>query len=119
MKKQFLSFLLLLSIVVSASAQKAQTQKTDASEKNLRSHVEYLASQKLEGRRTGETGATFAAGYIANTFANYKLKAGFSSIASGRTNANFMQTFPFVTGVEMTETGNTLNLEVMRSDGKS
>jgi hypothetical protein len=75
MKKQFLGFLLLLSFVVSASAQKAQPQKSDASEKNLRSHVEYLASAKLEGRRTGETGATYAAGYVANMFANYKLKA--------------------------------------------
>ncbi len=86
MKKQFLSFLILLSFAFSASAQKAQTQKTDAAEKNLRSHVEYLASEKLEGRRTGETGATFAAGYIANMFAGYKLKTGFSSTANGKTN---------------------------------
>jgi len=118
MKKQVLSFLLLLSFVFSVSAQKAQTQKTDASERNLRTHVEYLASKKLEGRRTGETGATFAAGYIANLFANYKLKAGFSSVANGKTNANFMQTFPFVTGVEMAETGNTFSLEVTKADGQ-
>ena len=118
MKKQFLSFLLLLSFVFSVSAQKAQTQKTDASERNLRTQVEYLASKKLEGRRTGETGATFAAGYIANLFANYKLKAGFSSVANGKTNANFMQTFPFVTGVEMAETGNTFSLEVTKADGQ-
>ncbi len=60
MKKQILNFVLLLSFVFSAAAQKAQTQKFDAAEKNLRTHVEYLASKKLEGRRTGETGATFA-----------------------------------------------------------
>ncbi len=119
MKKQVLSFLLLLSFVFSASAQKAQTQKSDTTEKNLRTHVEYLASQKLEGRRTGETGATFAAGYIANMFANYKLKAGFNSAAKGKTNANFMQTFPFVTGVEMAETGNTFNLDVTKADGQN
>jgi len=118
MKKQVLSFLLLLSFVFSVSAQKAQTQKTDASERNLRTQVEYLASKKLEGRRTGETGATFAAGYIANLFANYKLKAGFSSVTGGKTNANFMQTFPFVTGVEMAETGNTFSLEVTKADGQ-
>jgi len=118
MKKQFLSFLVLLSFLFSASAQKAQTQKSDGSEKNLRTHVEYLASQKLEGRRTGETGATFAAGYIANMFANYKLKTGFNSIANGKTNANFMQTFPFVTGVEMAETGNTFNLDLTKADGQ-
>jgi len=118
MKKQVLSFILLLSFVIGASAQKAQTQKTDAAEKNLRTHVEYLASKKLEGRRTGETGATFAAGYIANMFANYKLKAGFNSVAKGKTNANFMQTFPFLTGVEMAETGNTFSLDVTKADGQ-
>lgn len=118
MKKQFLSFLLLLSFVVSASAQKAQTQKADAAEKNLRTHVEYLASEKLEGRRTGETGATFAAGYVANTFASYKLKAGFSSMANGKMNANYMQTFPFVTGVEMADRGNTFSLDVTKADGQ-
>ncbi|MDQ3748427.1 MAG: M20/M25/M40 family metallo-hydrolase [Acidobacteriota bacterium] len=118
MKKQIFSFLLLLSFVFGVSAQKAQTQKADAAEKNLRTHVEYLASKKLEGRRTGETGATFAAGYIANMFANYKLKAGFSSVANGKTNANFMQTFPFVTGVEMAETGNAFGLEVTKADGQ-
>jgi aminopeptidase YwaD len=110
MKKQLISFLLLLSFVISATAQKAQTQRSDAAEKNLRTHVEYLASEKLEGRRTGETGATYAAGYIANMFAKYKLKAGSSPMAKGKTNTNFLQTFPFVTGVEMSA-GNTFNLD--------
>jgi hypothetical protein len=118
MKKQFLSFLILLSFVVSASAQKAQTQKSDASKKNLRFHVEYLASAKLEGRRTGETGATYAAGYIANTFANYKLKAGSSPMASGKTKTNFMQTFPFITGVEM-GAGNSFSLDVASGGQKT
>jgi len=117
MKKQFLSFLLLLSFAFSISAQKAQTQKSDASEKNLRSHVEYLASEKLEGRRTGETGATYAAGYIANMFANYKLRAGSSQMAKGKTNTNFLQIFPFVTGVEM-GAGNTFTLDVSQAGGQ-
>jgi hypothetical protein len=115
MKKQFLSFLILLSFVVSASAQKPY--KPTETEKNLRSHIEYLASAKLEGRRTGETGATYAAGYVANMFANYKLKAGSSPMASGKTKANFMQTFPFVTGVEM-GAGNTFSLNISNTDGQ-
>ena len=71
MKKHLFSFLFLLSLVFSVSAQKP----SDA-EKNLRTHVSYLASDQMEGRRTGERGATNAAGYVANMFANYKLKTG-------------------------------------------
>jgi len=119
MKKQFLSFLLLLSFVFSISAQKAQTQSSDASDKNLRSHVEYLASDRLEGRRTGETGATYAAGYIANMFAKYKLKAGFSvTAANGKTKTNHLQTFPFVTSVKMADEGNKFSLDVSKSGGQ-
>lgn len=117
MKKQFLSFLLLLSFVFSISAQKAQL--SNASEKNLRTHVEYLASDQLEGRRTGETGATYAAGYVANLFANYKLKAGFSQSANGKTNQNYLQTFPLVTSVEMAEKGNALGVDVSNNDGQT
>ncbi len=118
MKKQFLSFLILLSFVVSVSAQTAQTQKSDASEKNLRSHVQYLASDKLEGRRTGETGATYAAGYVANMFSNFKLKAIASQTTNGKAKTNYLQTFPFITGVEMAKEGNSFSLEVSKADGQ-
>lgn len=92
MKKQFYSFLVLLSFFVSISAQKAQPARVDALETNLRKHVTYLASDKLEGRRTGETGATYAAGYIANQFAKLKLKPG-AKAANGK--PNYMQPFSY------------------------
>ncbi|MGB7203154.1 MAG: M20/M25/M40 family metallo-hydrolase [Pyrinomonadaceae bacterium] len=92
MKKQFLSFLLLLSFVVSVSAQKAQPARVDALETNLRRHVTYLASDKLEGRRTGERGATYAAGYVANQFARMRLKPGARS-ANGK--PSYMQSFSY------------------------
>lgn len=91
MRKNLFSFLLVLFLLTGVSAQKSKPSKE---EKRLRSHVAYLASEKLEGRKTGETGATYASGYIANKFAAYKLKPA----ASLNT---FMQTFPFVTGVEL------------------
>lgn len=94
MKKQLFSFLLLISFVVSVSA---QTAKSDLVEQNLRKHVSYLASDNLEGRRTGEKGATSAAGYVANMFANYKLKGGF--VNKGK--SNFLQPFPFTTAVSL------------------
>jgi aminopeptidase YwaD len=91
MKKQFFSFLFLLSLVVSLSAQKVQTPKPDLIEQNLRRHIEYLASDKLEGRRTGEKGATYAAGYVANRFANIKLKGGFIK----NSKPSFLQPFSY------------------------
>lgn len=74
MKKQFYSFLLLLSFAVSVSAQAVQPAKLDALEAALKKHIEYLASDKLEGRRTGEPGANAAAKYISEEFGKIKLK---------------------------------------------
>jgi len=92
MKKQFFSLLLLLSFVVSAESQGAAPVKADSIEPDLRRHVEYLASEKLAGRRTGTEGATAAAGYIANMFAKFKLKPGVKS-QTGK--ASYLQRFPF------------------------
>ncbi len=98
MKKQLFSFLLIVSFIFSVPAQNA---KPTEAEKNLRTHVVYLASDTLGGRRTGETGATSAAGYVANMFANYRLKAGVSQIEKGKTKRNFLQSFPYFSGVEI------------------
>src|SRR6185369_14930661 len=111
MKKQFLSFLLLLSFAFSTAAQQA-----DVTEQNLRTNIGYLASDLLEGRRTGEAGATTAAGYIANLFAQCKLKAGISNTAGDKTSRNFLQKFPFTTGVEVAETGNEFKLNLKNVD---
>ena len=93
MKKTLSSFLLLILFVFSVSAQKAQrAPKENQTEKNLKKHVGYLASDKLEGRRTGESGATSAAGYVLNQFAIYKLKAGFKN-AKGK--SVYLQPFAY------------------------
>lgn len=113
MKKQFLSFLLLLSFVFSISAQKA-----DVTEQNLRTNIGYLASDQLEGRRTGEPGATTTAGYIANLFQQYKLKPGISTTTGGKTSQNFLQKFPYTTGVEIAKTGNEFKLNLKNVDSK-
>lgn len=104
MKRRFLNFLVPLCLVLGISAQTARI--ADPTEQNLRKHVEYLSSDKLEGRRTGERGATFAAGYIANAFANYKLKPGFRD---ANAKLNYMQPFPFVASVAP-DKGNFLEL---------
>lgn len=97
MKKQLSIFLLLLSLVFSVSAQ-AQSKL----EKNLRTHINYLASDALDGRRTGEKGATVAAGYVANVFSNYKLEQGVvGTNEKGKKIKNYLQKFPYVSGIEL------------------
>jgi hypothetical protein len=44
------------------------------SEKQIRRHISYLASDKLEGRGTGTKGEQLAADYVAKWFSRYKLK---------------------------------------------
>ncbi|MEP6705814.1 MAG: M28 family peptidase, partial [Acidobacteriota bacterium] len=86
----FLSSFLLLSLVVGGFGQKAAP---DSLEKNLRAHIEYLASDKLEGRRTGEPGATSAAHYVEDQFKKSRLKPGFKT--------TFLQPFPYTAGVTL------------------
>ncbi len=95
MRRSFLSFLLLLSFVLSIPA-----QKVDVVDRNLRASVAYLASDALEGRRTGEPGANLAAKYVEKMFRQYKLKP-LSKDALGK--ASYLQTFPHVTAMTLGE----------------
>lgn len=61
MKKSYL-LLPLVCITLAAYPQKKADRKTLA---NLQTHVSYLSSDKLEGRRTGTAGEQLAATYIA------------------------------------------------------
>lgn len=92
-----------LFVVVTAATALAQT--TSNAEQNLRKHVEYLASQKLEGRRTGEQGATAAANYVAKEFKSSRLKPGLKT--------GFLQPFPYVAGVEL---GKENSLRIVPAD---
>src|SRR5690242_7078716 len=106
MKKQFFGFVVLVSFALGVAA-----QKPDVTEANLRKHIMYLASDALEGRRTGEKGSTVAAGYIANQFAKLRLKPGARS-KNGK--GNYLQPFPYVTGVVMAREGNSFTLDIVR-----
>lgn len=110
MKKNLFSLLVLLALTFCVFGQRTETSKV---EKNLRKHVSYLASDELEGRKTGEKGATFAAGYVANMFARYKLKAGYVDSDSENSSPSFLQPFPFVSDVSLGK-NNSLNLSDSR-----
>ena len=110
MKKQLFSFLLIISFVISAAAQTAQVAaKPSAAQARLHADVTYLASDKLEGRRTGEQGAISAAGFIANKFAALKLQAGITENVNGKIKKGYMQPFPYFSGVGL-GTGNLLKI---------
>jgi Zn-dependent M28 family amino/carboxypeptidase len=99
----------LLSVCVSVRAQKPNEPSAD----NLRRHVTYLASDHLEGRRTGTPGANDAAHYIAGEFSQLGLRTAFQTIRNpknrGEARSNYRQKFPYVAGVTL-GTGNVLSL---------
>ncbi len=111
MKKQLFSYLLLFLLFTSVPAQRVS--KPSKEQERLRTHVGYLASDKLEGRKTGETGATFAAGYVANNFARLRLKT-----AGNPATRSYMQTFPFVTGVQL-QPNNSLRINNLQYNVQS
>jgi len=69
----------------------------------LRQTVTYLASDPLEGRRTGTAGATEAANFIAREFKRLGLKPGVTpgQITDARPSVPYLQPFPYVSSVEL------------------
>ena len=97
------SALLALTAVLSVAAF-SQTQQTP-SVNRLQQIISYLASDALEGRRTGTPGANDAAHYIAGEFSLLGLRPGMQMARPARTRgenrAQFLQPFPYVASVEL------------------
>jgi aminopeptidase YwaD len=106
MRQKIFSFLLIFVFVFGASAQrKLHTGAAAPSAERVRAHVTYLASEKMDGRRTGTDGARAAARYIASEFKRLGLRSGVKSGKGDRTNTlPYMQRFPYVAGVELGKT---------------
>jgi aminopeptidase YwaD len=106
MRRQFLSLSLILAIAFSAIAQQRADEAVPSVER-LRAHITYLASDKLEGRRTGSAGADLAAEYIAREFARYGLRRSIGrdlpgmSVLEADSPHRYMQEFPYVAGIEL------------------
>ncbi len=73
--KKLCVILLLLSVVCNAHTQsrKSKAKADKITTANLQTHIQYLASDKLEGRRAGTPGEALAMQYISNMFEKYKL----------------------------------------------
>ena len=101
--RALLGLLLVASFAVSALAQ--QPSSSTPSVDRLRQVISYLASDALEGRRTGTPGANDAAHYIAGEFNRYGLRPGLQIARPARTRgenqARYLQPFPYVASVEL------------------
>jgi len=101
-RRQLLSLVWLVALVASGLAQ--QPPQTN-SVNRLRQAVEYLASDALEGRRTGTPGANGAAHYIAGEFSLLGLRPGMETARPARTRgenrSRYLQSFPYVADVEL------------------
>lgn len=98
--------ILLVAISLAVFAQQRTTRATPSAER-LREHITYLASDKLDGRRTGTVGANLAAEYIAREFSRYGLRRSIGRDLPGMSRLEadspkrYMQEFPYVAGVEL------------------
>jgi aminopeptidase YwaD len=128
MRQKFLSLSLILAVAFCAVAQQSRMDDGTPSLKHLRDHVSYLASDKLEGRRTGSPGANLAAEYIAAEFARYGLRRSIGRDLPGMSRLEadsprrYMQEFPFVAGVELGKNNSMLftpRTQVVAAQGES
>ncbi|MGZ5436391.1 MAG: M20/M25/M40 family metallo-hydrolase [Pyrinomonadaceae bacterium] len=104
MFRRFLNVALILSLALSVSVF-AQQPSTTPSVDRLRKDVTHLASDMLDGRRTGTQGANDAAHYIAGEFSLLGLRPGMQvtkpARRRGETRARYLQSFPYVSKVEL------------------
>lgn len=103
-----LSLALVVINVASVSAQQVAPARTNSTPDvaRLRAHIALLASDKLEGRRTGTKGAEAAARYIGEEFARLGLSTDYKNDGQyyrtyGTQAARHIQPFPYVAGVEL------------------
>ena len=108
MKKFFFNLVLvsILSLGFNFDGDKDRNPEITVSE--IKSHIEYLASDDLEGRFTGSEGCKEAAEYISDEFENYGLKPLFDG--------DYLQSFPFISGLEL---GNNNYVQIINEKKKS
>src|ERR1041384_2571581 len=102
MFRKLFKFISIGLLLVSTSV--AQ-QPGQPSVNRLQQIISYLASDALEGRRTGTPGANDAAHYIAGEFSLLGLRPAIQMAGAARTRgeirARYLQPFPYVSKVEL------------------
>src|SRR5882724_4494441 len=106
-------------LVVALSVTATIAQQPTSNPERLRQIITYLASDALEGRRTGTPGANDAANYIAGEFNRFGLRPGLQIAGPARTRgenqARYLQPFPYVARVELGK-GNLFFVNPGRAD---
>ena len=104
-----LSNLALVIALTFTFALAQQPNSSTPSVDRLRQVIAYLASDALEGRRTGTPGANDAAHYIAGEFNRFGLRPGLQIARPARTRgenqARYLQPFPYVASIELGNIG--------------
>jgi aminopeptidase YwaD len=95
---RIISFLFLFA---ACTSQRQSASESESLVSNLKTHVEYLSNDKLEGRRTGTAGEKLASEYIAEKFRAIGLQPKGSN--------GFLQAFDVAEGKEIT-TATTFSL---------
>ncbi|HEX3252928.1 MAG TPA: M20/M25/M40 family metallo-hydrolase [Pyrinomonadaceae bacterium] len=96
--------ILLTTLLLTSLAVVAQQSALEPSPSRLQQDVSYLASDALNGRRTGTPGANDAARYVAGEFARAGLRPGNNAAGSEKRRqmmARYLQSFPYVGRVEL------------------
>lgn len=101
------SFFLLLLFLFSANTNFNVDEKYSITTERLKEHIQYLASEELEGRFTGSQGNIMAADYILENFDNAGLTPLFGE--------SFVQSTTIISGVDY---GNNNNFSVKLGNEK-
>jgi Zn-dependent M28 family amino/carboxypeptidase len=120
-RRNLLTLLIAFALVAAAPAARAQNsaKPTVPDVERLRAYITYLASDKLEGRRTGTPGADEAARYVADEFQRLGLApgGGAKNLPRGKVEARaYLQEFPYVAGVTLGK-GNAMRFAMHAADG--
>jgi aminopeptidase YwaD len=102
---RFSSLALVVALSLAALAQQPQRAHQAAADlAQLKKHITHLASEELEGRKTGTQGAEAAANYIAQKLAGYGLDCPpphSKCRPAGNHHPGYLKDFPFVAAVEL------------------
>ena len=103
-RRSYLLIIALLLTSISVVVGQQLAFQLEPSVENLRKHVSYLASDELDGRRTGTRGADEAARYIASEFSRLGLQPIVQTSTAPKNAdalARYAQKFPYVAAVEL------------------